>query len=70
MIRGSGRRHGEGECDGDEGLLKVKVVMVSRHGEGDGDETGDLWMGGGQEVWSKRVSAQMKVCEVGAISEG
>lgn len=50
--------------------MKVKVVMVSRHGEGDGDETGDLWMGGGQEVWSKRVSAQMKVCEVGAISEG
>ena len=43
---------------------------MSRHGEGDGDETGDLWMGGGQEVWSKRVSAQMKVCEVGAISEG
>ena len=44
-----------------------------RHGEGDGDGVGDLWMSKEQEVWSKRFSAQMKVkvCEwVGAISEG
>ena len=44
-----------------------------RHGEGDGDGVGDLWMRKEQEVWSKRFSAQMKVkvCEwVGAISEG
>jgi hypothetical protein len=29
-------------------------VMMRRHGESDGNEVGDLWMGREQEVWAKR----------------